>query len=139
MTKQIFEPACIPCILNQGLNSAKLFGITDKKTQLIMLNEIMSEILNYKGNLSGPLFSSTFQSIMKKYSKSDNPYKLIKEKNLEQAKQYIPYLSEMIRLSEDKIEMAIRAAILGNTIDLGANPNYNLEDEVNKISSNNIA
>ncbi|MBN2571969.1 MAG: hypothetical protein JXA68_07565, partial [Ignavibacteriales bacterium] len=62
MTKQIFEPACLPCILNQGLNSAKLFGIEDKETQLQMLNEIMNELLKFNGNLSGPLFSSTFQS-----------------------------------------------------------------------------
>jgi uncharacterized protein with ATP-grasp and redox domains len=47
-------------------------------------------------------------------------------------------LKTYINGSDDKLREAVRVAILGNIIDLGANPDFNLEDEVNRISSNNI-
>ena len=40
--------------------------------------------------------------------------------------------------SNDKLETAIRISITGNTIDLGANPNFNLEKEINIITSSKI-
>jgi hypothetical protein len=44
----------------------------------------------------------------------------------------------MIEAADDKLEMAVRISITGNTIDLGANPNYNLEKEINIITSSKI-
>ena len=78
------------------------------------------------------------QLIIEKYLDIKNPYKLIKDKNLKIAKQFIPYLQALVNNSADKLEMALRTAIIGNTIDLGANPNFNIEDEVHRISSGSI-
>jgi uncharacterized protein with ATP-grasp and redox domains len=40
----------------------------------------------------------------------------------------------MMNEATDKIEMAVRISIMGNTIDLAANPNFNLESDVNKLT-----
>jgi uncharacterized protein with ATP-grasp and redox domains len=128
----------MPCIINQAYNSAKLTGITDKNAQMSIINETMKKLLNYDRDITGPHFSDVLQSIVVKYSEDKSPYSKIKQQNLNKARLFIPYLSNMIDEANDKLEMAIRASIAGNTIDLGANPDYNLEGEINRISSNNI-
>ena len=62
----------------------------------------------------------------------------MKERNRETAEKYIKYLKTMVEASTDKLETAIRISITGNTIDLGANPNFDLEREINIITSNQI-
>ena len=64
--------------------------------------------------------------------------KKLKEKNRQIAEKYVKYLRTMVEASTDKLETAIRISITGNTIDLGANPNFDLEKEINTITSNHI-
>lgn len=44
----------------------------------------------------------------------------------------------MLDAAPDKLRTAIWIAIMGNTIDLAANPNFDLDDEMNALNSNNI-
>lgn len=134
----MLEPGCMPCIINQAYNSANLIGIKDKTTQMNLINETMKRLLSFDGDITGPHFSDILQSILVKYSNDKKPYQKIKSRNLNKALRFSQYLCKMIEDSNDKLEMAIRASIAGNIIDLGANPNYDLDNEINKISSDNI-
>lgn len=133
-----FDPACVPCVVKQAYNSSKLFTNGDKQLQLKIIKEVCAEVQNLNGNFSAPLFSSIMQSIIEKYSGSDNPYRIVKETNLNKAQQYMKFLETMIDASDDKLETAVRTAIVGNTIDFAANPDFDIESEINKIASNNI-
>ncbi len=136
-SKMIFDPACIPCAVKQAFSSAKLFS-GDKEVQLKIMKDVCAEVENINGQFTGPVFSHKIQTICEKYSGIKDPYKNIKYQNLKIAEKYIPYLKVMIENSMDRLETSVRAAILGNIIDLGANPDFNIEDEINKIASNNI-
>jgi uncharacterized protein with ATP-grasp and redox domains len=131
-------PECIPCIIKQSLFAAKAAKIYDKKIQMDILKQISNEINFIEKYETAPEFSSKIQSIVKNFSAINDPYEEMKEINLKKALKFIPYLKNYINDSEDKLEEAVRAAIIGNIIDLGANPDFNLEDEINRISSNNI-
>jgi len=133
-----FDPACIPCIIHQAYNSIKLFTDGDKDIQLKVMKEVCAEIRNINKDYTAPMFSSIIQTLVEKNLGIKNPYKKIKENNLKMAKQFIPYLEKMIESSCNKLEISIRAAIAGNTIDLGANPRFDLEYEINRITSDSI-
>lgn len=132
-----FDPGCIPCLIKQASNAAKLFT-NDKDLQLKIVKEACREVLTVDGNFTAPMFSATVQLLIEETLKVENPYQKLKEENLIKAKRFIPYLQEMVEDSEDKLEMAVRVAIAGNVIDLGANPNFNIEHEVSKITSTGI-
>ncbi|MGD8781203.1 MAG: ARMT1-like domain-containing protein [Ignavibacteria bacterium] len=133
-----FDPACIPCIINQAYKAAKLFSNGDKDLQFKLVKDASKEIQNIDEDYTAPLFSAVIQASIEKELGVKNPYKKLKESNLKEAEKYIPYVQTLIDNSNDKIEIAIRAAITGNTIDLGANPDFDLMDDVNKITSNDI-
>ena len=133
-----FDPECIPCIIKQAYNAGKLFTNGNKELQLKIVKEACNAVLSVNENFTAPMFSSTIQALVEKNIGVLNPYQKLKEENLKKAKRFIKYLEIMVENSDDKIEMAIRAAILGNTIDLGANPNFDIEFEVNRITANDI-
>jgi damage-control phosphatase, subfamily I len=133
-----FDPACIPCIISQAYNTARLFTNGNKELQLKIIKEVCSEVKNITDDCTAPNFSSVIQNSIEKNLGIIDPYRNMKNVNLEKARHFIPYLETMIDSNEDRLEMAVRAAITGNTIDLGANPGFNIADEVNRITSGNI-
>ncbi len=133
-----FDPECIPCIINQAYNASKLFTYGNTEIQYKIVKEACLAVLSIEDNFTAPKFSSTIQNIIEENLEIKNPYKKLKEKNLKEARRFIPYLETIVESSYDKLQMAIRAAIVGNIIDLGASPKYDIEYEVNRITDNNI-
>ena len=134
----LLDPECIPCIIKQAYDSAKRFTTDNIELQFKIVKEACSEVLSIEENSTSQKFASVIQNIIEKYTGLKNPYKKLKEKNLKEAKRYIPYLETIVENSYDKLQMAVRAAIIGNIIDLGANPKFDIEYEVNRITDNNI-
>jgi len=131
-------PDCIPCIIKQSLNAARIAKINDEKIQMEIMKQVFKELNDVDNFESAPQFSGKIQNIVKAFSGIDDPYEEIKEKNLKRVLKFVPYLRTYINSSHDRLEEAVRVAILGNIIDLGANPDFNLEYEINRISSDNI-
>jgi len=133
-----FNPACIPCIINQAYNSAKLFTNGNKELHLKIIKEVCANIQFIKENDSAPIFSKIIQLTIEKYFGAENLYKNIKEENINKASKYLMFLKMMMESSDDKLDTAMRIAIVGNAIDIGANPSFDLESEINRLASNEI-
>jgi uncharacterized protein with ATP-grasp and redox domains len=133
-----FDLRCIPCIINQAYNTSKLLTNGDKELQLTILKEACKAVDIVDMNYTAPLFSGTIQSIVEKHLGVVNPYERIKEGNRRIAQKYIPFFRAMIEASKEKLDTALRIAIIGNIIDLGTNPNFDIEYEINRIASNQI-
>lgn len=135
-----FDPACIPCIIKQAYNAAKLFSDGNKETQLEIIREVCTEVIKLNSNSGAPRFSRTIQSIIERYSGTEDPYKEIKEKNIENTKSRIPFIEAMIdgENKSRRLEIAVRAAIMGNVIDYGAKPDFDIEYEINRLLSGNV-
>ncbi len=133
-----FDPECIPCIIKQAYNAAKIFTNGNTEQQFKIVKEACSAVLSVNDNYTAPEFSANIQNIIEENLGIINPYQKVKEKNLKNAQRFIPYLETMVENSDDKLQTAIRAAIIGNVIDLGANPIFDIEYEVNRITGNNI-
>jgi len=134
-----FNPDCIPCAINQSLRAAKLFTNGNKKLQLKILKEVCEEIKIINEVFTAHHFSAVIQEIVEKNIKIENPYKELKEKNKKLVEQFIPLLEKTFAESKDKLDEAIKIAILGNTIDVGANPNFDIKSEIEKYTSNNFS
>lgn len=133
-----FDPACIPCVIKQAYNSAKLFTNGDKELQLKIIQEVCAEATKITDDYSAPKFSQKMQSVIEKYYGSENPYEKVKERNIRIAEKYLMFVKLMIEGSTDKLDTAMRAAIIGNIIDFAANPDFDIEYEINRMASDNI-
>jgi len=133
-----FDPQCIPCIINQAYNASKLFTNGNNELQLKIMKEVCKAVDGIDMNFTGPLFSLTIQSIVEKNLGISNPYGSIKQSNMKRAEKYIPFFKMMMEASKDRLDTAVRIAIIGNIIDLGANHNFDIEYEVNRIASDSL-
>lgn len=134
----LISPACIPCIVKQSYTLTRLLCVEDKKIQVKIIYDTMNLLIEKKDAPTAPHFSRELQSIINKNINGVGSFKKIKEKNRHSAEKYLKYLRTMVEASNDKLEMAVRISITGNTIDLGANPNFDLEKEINIITSGQI-
>jgi uncharacterized protein with ATP-grasp and redox domains len=132
------DPECIPCVVGQAYRTAKLLAPANAQLQLKVIKEVCKTVDSIDLNSAAPMFSSTMQSIVEKTLGTKNPYKKAKEENLRKARRFIKYLEIMVNSSNDRLETALRVAIMGNTIDLAANPKFSIEQEVNRITANKI-
>lgn len=134
-----FDPECIPCIIRQAHRAAKLFTNGNTDLQLKILREACERIEILNKNFTAPHFSAVIQEIVERNVKMDNPYKEVKAQNITQVKKIIPGLDERIAEAENKLDEAIKIAILGNIIDIGANPDIEIEDEVQLLDTLSIS
>ncbi len=129
------SPGCISCIVKQAYSLSNLIGIKDQEKQKEIIFRTMEMLLANKNIESAPHFSLMMLDILREYVNVDEHFEEIKTKNGKLAEGYLKYLRIMMNEATDKIEMAVRISIMGNTIDLAANPNFNLESDVNKLTS----
>jgi len=124
-------PECLPCFLNQIVRTARAAGLNRDKTI-----EIEREVARFihKGlepELS-PGYNATFvHRIFKEKSGIEDPFKALKEKYNAIALKLEPILYEEFYLkAENRLEVAIKLAALGNVIDFAAPIEVNLEEEI---------
>jgi len=133
-----FNPACVPCIINQAYRASKLFTNGDRNLQLKILKETCEKAKIINEVFTAPHFSAVIQDIVERNVNSTNLYKSVKESNLKIVEDFLPILDSLMKDTEDKFSMAVRVAIAGNTIDVGANPNFDLRREIKKIVTKNV-
>jgi len=76
------QPGCIPCIVKQAHNFAKMVGISDSEIHKQILYDTMNKLLEHKNIKTAPHFSIILQSIIGKYINVTKAYHEIKQKNL---------------------------------------------------------
>ncbi len=126
------DEACVGCIINQSVK--------------------VSNAINASYTLSGEI-TSTVQSMSKDFSFSNTPpeiasyvyekiafiankhdlYDEVKELSTQKALSFVPLLKNKILLSQEKLLTATKIAVAGNVIDLAAEVEFDLEEELEKI------
>lgn len=132
------DPECIPCIVNQAYRTASLLAPGNADLQITIIKDVCRAVDGLDINSAAPMFSSTMQSIVESALGIKNPYEKLKKENIKKAQLFVRYLEAMVSASNDRLETALRVAIMGNTIDIAANPDFSIEEEVNKITLTKI-
>jgi uncharacterized protein with ATP-grasp and redox domains len=115
----LIKPDCIPCILRMSVSAMRRLSLDED-----IIKELLVEILNIP-SLKGQSWSVTSADVIEIIMRSimnatGNPDPFHSEK-LQQNKmvaEIYPYLKGLIEGSSDPLNMAVKLAILGNSIDL---------------------
>ena len=120
---------CIPCFIKQSLEAARM-ATDDEIVHETVLKEVMKHLENISFNDSPPELSRDVHKIIKKITKSKDPYKKAKDQSNQKAKNLYPHLKQLVNDADDSLLMAVKLAIVGNVIDFGTTNRFNLEDMI---------
>jgi len=116
--KTYFE--CIPCLLRQTLEAARL--TTDDKA---IHEQIIRKVLRAASEMNlrnpPPLMAQRIHRLIRQMTGDNDPYRDIKHHFNDFALELYPELKKRIERSREPLDTAIRLAIAGNIIDSGVN------------------
>jgi len=107
----------------------------DKKIHETVIKEVMKHLQNISFSDSPPELSREVHAIIKKITKSKDPYKQVKINANKLVKNKYPKLKHMISSAKDPLLMALKLSIVGNVIDFGTSKRFSLDEAIDAASS----
>lgn len=112
---------CIPCFFKQALFAARAATKDERKVKQV-LDRIAELIPGIPLGNPPPETARLIYSAVREITGVPDPFKAHKDESIENALSLYPELKSEVEKSEDPLRTAVRIAIAGNAIDLGANP-----------------
>lgn len=103
----------------------------DKREEAI--KAFFSFIASSPKELTAPEVARINQYKIKEILQNDDPYKEIKYSSNKYLLDKYDHLKEIVTKSNNKFDTALRLAIAGNIIDYAANPDFNIDNTINKV------
>jgi len=123
---------CLPCFMSQALRAGRM-ATNDEKKIKFLLDEVGCMIKDIPMENTPPETGDLIYQKVREVTGVEDPYKKIKESNINEALSLYPKLKQLINNSPNKLLTAIRIAIAGNVIDLGVGKEFNILEDVDKI------
>ncbi|MCD6162198.1 MAG: DUF89 family protein [candidate division Zixibacteria bacterium] len=129
---------CIPCFFDQALRAGRAATNDEKKIRQL-LDEIGIMLKDISLESTPPETGQIIYRKVREITGNSDPYKEIKKRDTKKALSLYPSLKKVIESSDDKLLTAIRIAIAGNVIDLGANASFDIEKEIDVVLEKDFA
>ncbi|MCD6557020.1 MAG: DUF89 family protein [Bacteroidales bacterium] len=129
---------CIPCFMQQAFRAGKMTAKDDKQLKKI-LDETGCLIKSFSLENTPAEYGAEVYRVIREITGVEDPYKEIKKQSIEDAKKLYPELKQIIEQSENRLLTAVRIAIAGNIIDFGVNKKFSLEEDVQRILTQDFA
>ncbi|MBO0351950.1 DUF89 family protein [Phormidium pseudopriestleyi FRX01] len=118
---------CIPCLLRQSLDAARLIS-TDPSVHEHLIRDTLSWAGEMDLNQSPPAMAQRIHRRLRDLTGVDDPYRGTKDWQNRLGMELIPALRAEVESATDPLLMAARLAIAGNVIDMGSNGNLTEAD-----------
>jgi hypothetical protein len=129
---------CVPCFQQQALRAARATGAPEDVQKLI-LRKVVSAVAAADWNSTPIDLGMPIHRIVRRALGIDDPFATQKQEATEAALAYVPQLRKRIRQADDPLRMAVRIAIAGNIIDLGALESFDLDETLEHVASADFA
>jgi uncharacterized protein with ATP-grasp and redox domains len=132
------DEACVGCIINQSVKvSNAIHASVSLADELKSTVTKMSETFSY--NDAPPEIASYVYEKMALIANKADLYDEVKELSTKKALSFVPLLEKELSNSKDKLLTATKIAIAGNVIDLAAEVEFDLHEELEKIFHTDFA
>ncbi|HMA62950.1 MAG TPA: ARMT1-like domain-containing protein [bacterium] len=122
---------CIPCFMEQALRVGRL-STEDESRVKDILDNVGEMIRGIPMESSPPEIALHMYERIKKVSGNPDPFAANKKEHIEKATKLYPHMKEILDESDDRLLDAVKLAIAGNIIDLGATKTFNIEEDILK-------
>jgi uncharacterized protein with ATP-grasp and redox domains len=123
---------CIPCFFKQALFAARTAVDDERKIKQVLdrIGMLVSEIPLHR---SPPETGREVYRVVREVTGVDDPFAGLKDQSIKRALALYPSLEGVVEISRDPLETAVRLGIAGNIIDFGANPDFQLEQDIQEV------
>ncbi|MBN2034668.1 MAG: DUF89 family protein [Deltaproteobacteria bacterium] len=123
---------CIPCFFKQALFAARTATDDERKTKEV-LDRVARLIPLLPLDSSPPETARLIYRAVREVTGVFDPFRIYKQRSIEKALSLYEELKSMVESSKDPLQTAVTLAIAGNVIDPGANPDFDIEEELKGI------
>ncbi|MFA4838527.1 MAG: ARMT1-like domain-containing protein [Candidatus Neomarinimicrobiota bacterium] len=123
---------CIPCFVQQALDAARRVS-TNPAVQEQLVRDVLRRIGEMSMSDPPPVMGQYFHRRLREITGQRDPYQAEKEKQNRLAMDLLPNLKAKIESAGDPLALAVRLAIAGNIIDLGANGRLTVSDILRSV------
>ena len=124
---------CIPCLVRQSMDAVRLCDAAPAVSAMAV-REILLATTSLDFSLPPPQLSGELQAQLREITGCDDPYLEDKRRFNRLALELLPPLAKAVLRSADSFAAAVRLAIAGNVIDLGAKSGLT-EEEVRQAAA----
>ncbi|HDM75408.1 MAG TPA: DUF89 family protein [Deltaproteobacteria bacterium] len=129
---------CFPCFLSQALRAARIATDDEMKIKRV-LDKVGMMLKDIPLDSTPPETGRLIYRIVREITGNNDPYKEIKEESTKIALGLYPSLKAKVEEADNDLLLAIKIAITGNVIDFGANWNFDISEEVEKVLEKDFA
>ncbi|MBN2059848.1 MAG: DUF89 family protein [Deltaproteobacteria bacterium] len=123
---------CIPCFFKQALFAARAATKDEGKIRQV-LDKVALAMPDIPLDLSPPEIARIIYSTVSEVTGVTDPLKAYKEKGIYKALSFYEELKSAVDNSGDPLLAAVKIAIMGNVMDPGANPDFDLEGAMEDV------
>ncbi|MEJ2186442.1 MAG: ARMT1-like domain-containing protein [Gemmatimonadota bacterium] len=117
---------CYPCFFRQTLEASRM-ATSDEAIQRTVLRQVGALLSELPAGATPIEMGSRIHRVIREHTGSVDPYWQLKLDSNRQALALYPRLRKLLESSESRLETAVVIAAVGNVIDFGANPHFNVE------------
>jgi hypothetical protein len=110
---------CVPCLLRQAREAIALSGIETGRG-LEILRQVLRLMAQLDWTRPPPVLSQQLHRRIRQLTGSPDPYAAVKERMNQRAAELYPTWHRLFRKTYPSLEAAVRLAIVGNLLDVGA-------------------
>ena len=132
------DTACVECIINQSAKVANAIK-ADEKLSNLLTNRVTELSKSFSFEQNPPQIASYVYENMAKIAGKKDLYDEVKELSTQKALSFVPILKQKLSTCQDKLLTATKIAVAGNVIDLAAEVEFDLKDELEKIFHTDFA
>lgn len=110
---------CIPCLFRQALDSARMFS-GDPAVHERILRDVLTWSKNMDMSQPAPVMGRRIYRRLRELTGVKDPYRAAKAAQNRLALRLLPELRVALEKAADPLELAVKLAIAGNIIDMGA-------------------
>jgi uncharacterized protein with ATP-grasp and redox domains len=123
---------CIPCFLKQALFAVRAATKDEGKAKQV-LDRVAQLIPHIPLDNPPPETARLVYFAVREITRVVDPFKNYKEKSIEKALSLYEEMKSMVDSSQVPLLTAVKIAIAGNVIDAGANPEFDLVEEMRNV------
>ena len=132
------DEACVACIINQSVKVANAINANEELTNsLTSVVEDLSKDFSFNDN--PPEIASYVYEKMAQIANKKDLYEEVKEVSTKKALSFVPLLKSKLSSCQNQLLTATKIAVAGNVIDLAAEVEFDLKEELEKIFHTDFA
>ena len=123
---------CIDCIINQSVKVADAIG-ADKALKNSLTSTVKDMSKTFLFSDTPPEIAADVYEKMSQIAQKQDLYAEVKQLSTQKASSFVPFLQEKLFTCKDKLLTATKIAVAGNVIDLAAQVEFDLNEELEKV------